>query len=436
MTGGYEPDRRVRAAKSAKEHYEERRQRRNRQLDESAVFPLTVAMIVDRDNLFDCYREVRKEGGQSPGTDQLRYADLSPVEVGPICATLSDAIQRNCYQPQPPRPVEIPKPGTTKKRHLAIPTILDRVVAKAVHRAFEPYWEKVFLDCSWGFRPQRNTWGMLRAIERAMQESGRTVLAIDDLKTAFEMLPLQEVRAAHQQLLDGIPVPPLTGRPVITRRNAKNNLLRLIMMVLSGGDTDRARGIGQGNNYSPTAMNGVLHFLLDVPLMAKIPSPLWFRYADNICYLAESVSEGAEVLADTRQLLTPTGLSLKGEDGVFDLQTSEAQLLGFRLQYQDEKLICGLPDRAYDQLGENFRAAYDSVHPHQTACQVLQGWINSYGPAFENGATDPPGILRIAADSGFRELASPRSVQVQMQKAAARWRRFRKRDQDHGGDGE
>ncbi len=25
-------------------------------------------MIVDRDKLYDCYRELRKEGGQSPGT--------------------------------------------------------------------------------------------------------------------------------------------------------------------------------------------------------------------------------------------------------------------------------------------------------------------------------------------------------------------------------
>ena len=51
---------------------------------------------------------------------------FSPVEVGQICANLSDAIQNYCYQPQPTKPVEIPKPGTTKTRSLAIPTILDR----------------------------------------------------------------------------------------------------------------------------------------------------------------------------------------------------------------------------------------------------------------------------------------------------------------------
>ena len=113
--------------------------------------------------------------------------------MGQICANLSDAIQNYCYQPQPTKPVEIPEPGTTKTRSLAIPTILDRVVSKAVHRALERFWEKVFLDCSWGFRPRRNTWGMLRAIERTMQETGRTVLAIGSGADAGSRGPLATV---------------------------------------------------------------------------------------------------------------------------------------------------------------------------------------------------------------------------------------------------
>lgn len=435
MSGGYGPSRRDRPAKTAEDQYRQRRLRQQRRLADETAFPLTVEMITARDNLVDCYRELQREGGPAPGVDQVRFADLSLSEAADILAKLSARIKTFRYDPQPTRPVEIAKPGTTKTRTLAIPTIMDRAIAKAVHRAFEPYWERIFLECSWGFRPSRSTWGMLLAIEHAIQETGRTVLAVDDLKGAFDSVPLSAVRDVHLRLLVQIPVQPLSERPVVNRRNEKNNLLHLVMAVLSGMDAKQEVGIAQGNNYSPTALNAVLHYLLDLPLTANISSPLWFRYADNLCYLARSVFEGQQVLADIRQRLATQGMTLKGEDGVYDLRTNETQLLGFRIKYRDGKLICGLCSRTHDRLREDLRKAYDEIHPHLTACQVLKGWINSYGPAFENGTADSSVVLQIAAELGFRELASQESIQQWMQEAGDLWRVFRQRNEHHGADG-
>jgi RNA-directed DNA polymerase len=434
MSGGYGPSR-ARSTKSAEDRYRERRLRRQSQLAVASVFPISVDMIMDRDNLVECYRELQREGGAAPGVDQVRFADLSLGEASQILADLSIRIRTFQYDPQPTRPVEIPKPGTTKTRTLAIPTIMDRAIAKAVHRAFEPYWERIFLECSWGFRPSRSTWGMLLAIEHAIRETGRTVLAVDDLKGAFDSVPLSAVRDVHLRLLEQTPAQPLSGRAVINRRNEKNNVLHLVMAVLSGMDAKQEVGIAQGNNYSPTALNAVLHYLLDLPLTATISSPLWFRYADNLCYLARSVFEGQQVLADIRQRLAPMGMSLKGEDGMLDLRTNEAQLLGFRIKYRDGRLICGLCSRTHDRLREDLRKAYDEIHPHLTACQVLKGWINSYGPAFENGTADSSVVLQIAAELGFRELASQESIQQWMQEAGDLWRVFRQRNEHHGADG-
>jgi len=77
-----------------------------------------------------------------------------------------------------------------------------------------------------------------------------------------------------------------------------------------------------------------------VPLAGKLKHPLWNRYADNLCRLCRSVAEGERTLAAIRQLLTPLGLSLRGEDGVSDLDKGgEVQLLGFTLTYRKKRMF-------------------------------------------------------------------------------------------------
>jgi hypothetical protein len=417
--------------KTAEDHYRERRARRRRQVAATAAFPVTLGMIADRDNLYHCYRELRREGGQAPGVDGLRYPDLSPGEVGDLLADLSRRVLMLAYRPQPARRVEIPKPGTTRTRTLSIPVLLDRVLARALADALSAYWEGVFLDCSWGFRPGRNAWGMLLAVEQAVKTTGHAVLAIDDLKSAFDMAPIDPVMAAHERLLARIQqdAPPVTGRTQVTRRDEKKKVLWLVDAVLRGDDPARTRGIPQGNNYSPTGLNALLHDYLDLPVTGTLKHPLHYhRYADNLCRLCRSVAEGEHALAAIRQLLTPLGTSLKGEDGVFDLKAGdEAQLLGFTLALGKKKLVYGLGKRARDQLRRGLERAYEADHPHESAKRVLHGWVISCGPAFETGEADVMVILTDAAEYGFRELATPQEVRRLVRDARDAWIRFRNR---------
>ena len=66
---------------------------------------------------------------------------------------------------------------------------------------------------------------------------------------------------------------------------------------LRGHNPRRNIGIDQGNAYSPIALNVSLHDAHDKH-MEKCASPsklLWWRYVDNIVYLAKSMSEGRQV---------------------------------------------------------------------------------------------------------------------------------------------
>ena len=102
-----------------------------------------------------------------------------------------------------------------------------------------------------------------------------TTLAIDDVKKAFDFVPiapLMETFAEH--IVD-------------------ESLLQLVETVLRGGeDRDRAVGIPQGSPLSPLALNVYLHHAHDLPLEADVTFPPFFRYADNLVYLCEGVPEG------------------------------------------------------------------------------------------------------------------------------------------------
>ncbi|GAB4039430.1 hypothetical protein GCM10028809_60630 [Spirosoma gilvum] len=58
-------------------------------------------------------------------------------------------------KPKPTRRVWIPKPGSTEKRPLGIPTLHDRALQALVKEALEPEWEAKFEPNSYGFRPLR-----------------------------------------------------------------------------------------------------------------------------------------------------------------------------------------------------------------------------------------------------------------------------------------
>src|SRR5262249_44996837 len=121
---------------------------------------LTFAHVADADRLLEAYAELREHGGPAPGRDGLTYADLRRSEVAMMLRAVASALKDCSYRPQPARYVRIRKPSGGQ-RTLTLRSLCDRVVAATLSRLLTPLWEKVFLDGSWGFRPGRNTWGLL-----------------------------------------------------------------------------------------------------------------------------------------------------------------------------------------------------------------------------------------------------------------------------------
>lgn len=364
----------------------------------------TVEEIVDVEHLYCVYDSLRRDAGQAPGPDGVRYPDLGRSEVAAVLRQLRRAVLEETYQPQPGRKVEIPK-ATGGVRVLTIGNTIDRLLAKALNNALEPVWERVFLPCSYGFRPQRSAWDLLADLEIAIERTGQYVLAIDDVKKAFDNVNLTHLMEDH------------------TYQIKNEKLLSLVRRVLRCDDS-RAVGIDQGCPYSPTALNVRLHYVLDLGMTQGPKNPSLFRYADNLAVLCRDVHEGHQILHEYDHRLKQTSMTLKGQDGPpTDIRSEVVQLLGLELSAKKGVLKLGLGTKAWQQLAEKLDKAHDDVDPSCTIRQAVDGWITQYGPAFANWQSSdvPQRVLAMASDRGFREVVLPDELRRQMHHAWSTW---------------
>ena len=128
-------------------------------------------------NLLAALQQVANNDG-APGVDQVTVREF----VGRL------------PEPQAIRRTHIPKPGSTEKRPLGIPTVRDRVVQAAIVNVIEPIFERDFAEQSYGFRPGRGCRDALRRVDELLQ-AGYVHVVDADLKSYFDSIP-------HDRLMD------------------------------------------------------------------------------------------------------------------------------------------------------------------------------------------------------------------------------------------
>jgi RNA-directed DNA polymerase len=136
-----------------------------------------IGQVYDPRNLTRAWVRVKENRGAG-GVDRISI-DRFEQEHRRYLTVLHQRLAEGSYRPRPVCRVEIDKPGSTAKRPLGIPTVVDRVCQQALRQVLEPIVEPTFSEVSFGFRPKRSAHMAMRRIWGQMQAGGRWIVDAD-----------------------------------------------------------------------------------------------------------------------------------------------------------------------------------------------------------------------------------------------------------------
>ena len=303
---------------------------------------LLIDQILAADNLREAWNEVAENQG-IPGVDHVSVLCWRRTWEERL-VNLARDVRTNRYKSSPLHMLRIPKKQSGEWRTLRIPTVTDRVLQRATYQILCPLFERVFLDCSFGYRPGR---GLLQAVERilSLRSRGMAWVLDADIDAFFDNvdqgLLLERV---EEQVNDPI-------------------VLGLLENWLAAGCTrcDTAIGIPMGSPISPLLANIYLH-----PLDWYLVRRRWqiVRYADDFLVLTESQTAAKRAYGTVGYCL--------------------GQL---KLQYEPSKTRLVSFNEGFDFVGVHFyRDTYSYLwqNKHITVEGDEMNWLfSTYGPHYE-----------------------------------------------------
>jgi RNA-directed DNA polymerase len=244
------------------------------------------------DNLKSAFALVKANKG-SPGVDH-QTVEMFEARLEENLHRLAELLRSGQYRPQPIKRVWIPKPGTTEKRPLGVPTVRDRVVQAALRTVLEPIFEKDFAAMSYGFRPGCGCKDALRQVN-ALLTQGFAFVVDADLKSYFDTIPHDLLMARVREKVADNPVLDLVA-----------SFLRQQVMDSANGWTPET-GTPQGAVLSPLLSNIYLDPLDHLMAASGIHM---VRYADDFVILCRTQADALGALALVQSWTAQAGLTL------------------------------------------------------------------------------------------------------------------------------
>jgi len=278
---------------------------------------------------------------------------------------LHEQLRDDTYVPFPVRRAWIPKPGSSEKRPLGIPTVRDRVVQTALVHVIEPILDATFHERSYGFRHGRGCHQALRCVDELL-EAGYVYVVDADLKGYFDTIPKDRLMDIVQQTI------------------SDRRVLGLIQQFLNQGIMEEMRtwtpeaGVPQGAVLSPVLANAYLN-----PLDHRM-SEIGFqmvRYADDFVILCRTPADAEAALAEVRTWVETNGLTLHPEKThIVDSREKSFSFLGYsfrgKLRFPREKSHGKFVDRLREltprKSGESLETTIQRLN------RSVQGWFNYF----------------------------------------------------------
>ena len=255
--------------------------------EQSAKYPRVENLMhnVNEETLMSEHRKQnRKKAVGVDGVSKDQYDENAKENI----RELVKRMKKFQYKPLPVKRVYIPK-ANGKKRPLGLPSYEDKLIQGVMADILNDVYEPRFLDCSYGFRENRNAHQVVRYINQTIMCRKVNYVLEADIKGFFDNVD-------HDWLMK-----------FLEHDIADKNFLRYIKRFLIGGIMEGTelkesdRGTPQGGLISPVLANVYLHYVLDLWFEKGIKPRLkgeayYVRYADDFLIMFRYENEARKVM--------------------------------------------------------------------------------------------------------------------------------------------
>lgn len=132
--------------------------------------------VYETKNLEESWKKVKDNKGCA-GVDEQSISDFQK-QSEMYLREIQRVLKSRTYKSMPTLRKLIPK-DKNNMRPLGIPTVKDRIVQQATKQVIEQIFEMKFLDCSYGYRPNKNAHQAIKEIKTAIQQGYNWVIDAD-----------------------------------------------------------------------------------------------------------------------------------------------------------------------------------------------------------------------------------------------------------------
>ena len=337
-------------------------------------------------NLSEACDRVLSNNGK-PGIDCVTVSSYNSNRLHNL-KTEQELLRDESYKPHAIRRVYIPKPGTTEKRPLGIPTVRDRVVQTALKNVIEPIFDVDFSQRSFGFRKGLGCKDALRTVMTELRDD-RMFIVDADIKSYFDEID-------HAILMD-----------LIAEKISDKKVLRLIRMFLKQGIMENMKyyevdnGSPQGGVISPLLAN---IFLDPLDKLLEKKGLHLVRYADDFVIMCKSQQEANMALETVHDWMKENKLRLHPEKTRvvnMEMTGSYFEFLGYHFERTKRGRIRWWPRlSSLKKIKDTIRYITRRNNPHcmEHICAQLvvryRGWFNYFKHSNEYTFTGLDGFAR------------------------------------------
>ena len=291
--------------------------------------------LINIEMMKQCHKEL--DGSKAVGIDKVTKAEYEE-HLEENLTNLVSRLKNKTYKPLPSLRVFIPK-ANGKKRPLGIASYEDKIVQLAVKKILEAIYEPRFLNCMYGFRPNRGCHDAIKEVHRQISNEHINHVVDADIKGFFDHMN-------HKWMMEFLKL--YIKDP---------NLLWLINKYLKAGVMtdgvfeETEEGSAQGNIISPILANIYMHNVLT----------LWYKFVIKgntfgnsfLVVYADDFIAGFQYKEDAEIYYTLLKERLRKFN--LELEESKSRLIEFgRYAETNSKRKYGKKPETFDFLGFTF----------------------------------------------------------------------------------